>query len=91
MFTEDSLPDLQWQKLHQGNEKMCRPVHPAEFAQSLVLVRCFLKGVPDVEATDKLSKLVARGIYIKIQAERNSSKTLISKNSPVSPQNNKSR
>ena len=90
MFTKDSLPGLQWQKLLQCNEKPHTPVQSAEVGTKSSSRKKLSERVPDIQDADVSSELVATGLNIETQAGRNSHKTLISKTSPVCPQNNKS-
>ena len=61
----NSLPDLQWQKLHQCNEKPCTPcTQSAEVGAEPSFIRILLGNVPDVQDGDKPSDLTETELYI---------------------------
>ena len=70
LLTEETLPDIEWQKVQQCNKKLCITVHPVEFSEKPNSCKTLPRRVPDMQDADKLSEPVASRLHIETHIGR---------------------
>ena len=74
LFSEELLPDLQWQKLQKNakREKLCTNIQPLEVSTKPISFMLMPKEVSDVQDAGKPSEPVTKGLHIDSNLGRNS-------------------